>query len=289
MTLRIVFLGDIVGRPGWLAVRQQIPVIRERYAPSLILANAENAANGSGLTPELYAKIRDAGVHGMTLGDHVYRKQQIFGVLEREADIIRPANLPAGATGKRWMKLQPEGQGMPPVYVVTLLGRLFMNLPADSPFTTIDAVLAELPEPRPIVIVEMHAEATSEKQAMGWYLNGRAAAVLGTHTHIPTNDARVLPANPEAQTTNRYGVGGGTAYITDLGMSGPYDSVIGRSIRRVLDHMTTGMPHPFDVAEGEPRVCGVVIDIDPSSRRAVAIEPLILKADTNAPPFVAAR
>ena len=159
-----------------------------------------------------------------------------------------------------------------------------MNMPANDPFACVDQVLDELPERDPIVIVEVHAEATSEKVAMGWHLNGRVAAVLGTHTHTPTADARILPAGVDG--TGTPGVGpGGTAYISDLGMTGPHDSVLGRRADRVLAHMSTNMPHPFDVAEGNPRVQGVVIDINTDSRRATSIESIDLPADTAAAPF----
>ncbi|MCC7146951.1 MAG: TIGR00282 family metallophosphoesterase [Phycisphaeraceae bacterium] len=273
MTIRLAMLGDIVGAPGRQAVVQQIPVIQSRWQTNLIIANAENAANGSGLTPEQYAKLRQSGIDGITLGDHAFRRAQITHTLETESDIIRPANLPAKAVGKSWMRLQPHTPGLPCVFVVTLLGRIFSNFPANDPFSTIDQILAQLPETNPIVLVEIHAEATSEKQAMGWYLDGRVSAVVGTHTHVPTADARILPK--------------GTAYITDIGMCGPQVSVLGRRVDRILAHMTTGAQVPFDVAEDDPRVCGVVIDIDPRTRKATAIERLELAANPNAPPFVA--
>lgn len=289
--MRIVFLGDIVGGPGCKAVSQQIPTIRERWNPDLIIANAENAANGSGLTPDIYKKLCARGVDAITLGDHVYKKKQIAQTLQSESNIIRPANLASGAAGKRWMCVRPkpkEGQepAGPGVYVLTVLGRIFMSMPANDPFATADQILRELPERDPIVIVEVHAEATSEKIAMGWHLNGRVTAVVGTHTHTPTADARILPAQVDG--TGRPSIGaGGTAYISDLGMTGPHDSVLGRRADRVVAHMTTGMPHPFDVAEGNPRVQGVVIDIDTDTRRATAIQTLDLPADVTQPPFAA--
>ena len=279
MPIRIVMLGDIVGRPGRLAVAQQIPAIRQRWKPDLILANAENAANGSGLAPEHYQKLRQAGVDGMTLGDHAYKKIQIVPTLETESDVIRPANFPVGAKGKDWMRLAiPSPAGANPtekrsVFVVTVMGRVFMNPPVDDPFATVERVLRELPDKEPIVLLEMHAEATSEKQAVGWQFNGRVAAVVGTHTHVPTADARILSH--------------GTAYITDIGMCGAQESILGRDIDRVLGYMLTVMPAPFDVAEGDPRVCGVLIEIDEKTRNATAIERIELKADPNAPPFTA--
>ncbi len=308
MSLRIVFLGDIVGGPGCKAITQLIPVIRQRWNPDLVIANAENSANGTGLTPEIYKKLCARGIDAITLGDHVFKKKQIVQTLQTESNIIRPANLSAGASGKRWMCIRPKsedgqvnpgehggntGGGGPGgsaatipggVYVVTVLGRIFMNMPANDPFATVDAILDELPERDPIVIVEVHAEATSEKIAMGWHLNGRVTAVVGTHTHTPTADARILPAQVDGTGTPCLGAGG-TAYISDLGMTGPHDSVLGRRADRVVAHMTTNMPFPFDVADGNPRVQGVVIDIDTNSKRATTIEQIDLAADVTKPPF----
>lgn len=274
MAVRIVMLGDVVGDAGRTALLGQLPAIRERYRPGLVIVNAENAVNGSGLTPAIYRELCEAGVDGITLGDHVYKKQQITRTLERETNIIRPANLPAAATGAGSMRLTiplPGGQGEVAVYVLTLLGRLFMSLPASDPFETADWMLRQIADPEGIVLVEVHAEATSEKQALGWYLNRRVTAVIGTHTHVPTADARILPADPTSGSSATYSRPG-TAYISDIGMTGPYDSVLGRRVDRVLHHMTTAMPAPFDVATGNPRVCGVVIDIDPETRLATAIQ-----------------
>lgn len=291
MAVRVIMLGDVVGTPGRQGVAQLVPRLRELYQPDLIVANAENVANGSGLTPAQYIKMRQAGVDGVTLGDHAYKRSEIVGTLERETALIRPANLPALAKGRTWMRLVPEmpppadGQGedepraKPPgpgakntcVYFVTLLGRIFTNIPVNDPFATIDRVLAELPETQPLVVVEVHAEATSEKQALGWYLDGRVAAVIGTHTHVPTADAKILPK--------------GTAYITDIGMCGPHESILGRKVERVLTHMTTAMHAPFDIAEGDVRVQGVLVEIDEATGRAARIERIEMAADPQLPPF----
>lgn len=270
MALRLVMLGDIVGKPGKRVVEQQLPAIRQRHRPDLIVVNAENIAGGSGITPQLFHKLLAYGVHGVTLGDHAFKQKDIIPVMDSTANLIRPANLPSGAAGRAWMKLQADAT-LPPLYVVTLLGRIYMHTPpADDPFATIDRVLKGLPRDG-VVVVEMHCEATSEKIAMGHYLDGRVAAVLGTHTHVPTADARILP--------------GGTAFVTDLGMSGPYDSVIGRRKERVLHHMTTAMPIPFDVAEGDVRACGAVVEID-NRGRAVSIERVEMQAEMGRPPFL---
>jgi metallophosphoesterase (TIGR00282 family) len=276
MPVKIVMLGDIVGRPGRLAIAQQIPAIRERYRPDLILANAENAANGTGLAPEHYTKLKAAGLQGMTLGDHAFKKVQIVETLERESDVIRPANFPPGARGKGWMKIPfPAGSAAAGrnLYVITVMGRIFMNPPVDDPFATVERVLREITEKDPIVLLEIHAEATSEKQAFGWQFNGRVSAVVGTHTHVQTADERILSH--------------GTAFITDLGMTGPQESILGRDIDRVLNYMLTVMPSPFDVAEGDPRVCGVCIEIEEKTTHATAIERIELKADVTKPPFTA--
>jgi len=269
MAIRVIMLGDVVGLPGVRALEQQMPVLRGRWAPDYLIVNGENAADGSGLTPRLFRRILEAGVDGVTLGDHAFRKMQICKILDGDDRLIRPLNMPEQASGRGWMKLQKDD--LPPIYVITVLGRIFVTPPADDPFATVERALERLPEANPIVLVEIHAEATSEKRAMGWHFDGRVAAVIGTHTHVPTADAELLARN--------------TAYITDLGMTGPYESIIGRRIDRVLTHMTTAMAAPFDVANGDPRVCGVAIDIDPGARRATNIERIELPADVSAPPF----
>ncbi|MEM9884019.1 MAG: TIGR00282 family metallophosphoesterase [Planctomycetota bacterium] len=287
--MRIAFLGDVVGTPGRMALTQQIPVLRQRFGADVVLANVENTANGSGVTPEQVKKFRAAGVDGMTLGDHAFRKQQVKAELSSAEDLIRPINLPGRAWGRGWMRVASKEGGMD-VVIVTVMGRLFMNsVQAGDPFAAVDAFLLELRGQRPAaVIVEVHAEATSEKVAMGWHLNGRVAAVLGSHTHVPTADARILPSPgsdlslPGAPLPTS----GGTAYVTDLGMTGPRDSVLGRRADRVVHHMTTGLPAAFDVAEGGPTVQGVLIDVDERSGLATGIERVELAADVGAPPFV---
>jgi hypothetical protein len=269
MGLRFVMLGDIVGQPGRRVVQQQLPALREQYGPDLVIANAENAAGGSGLTPAMYRKLLRYGVDGVTLGDHVFRQMDIVQVMDQAANLVRPANLPNGARGARWMKLT-TADGLQHLYVVTLLGRLYMSPPlGDDPFATIDALLDDLPWDAPVV-VEIHAEATSEKRAMAYHLDGRVAAVIGTHTHVPTADAMILPR--------------GSAYITDLGMCGPFDSIIGRDVQAVLHYMTTGMPRKFAVAKGDVRLCGVLVELD-DSNRAIRCERIEVPADTSAPPF----
>ncbi|MEM1355578.1 MAG: TIGR00282 family metallophosphoesterase [Planctomycetota bacterium] len=281
MALKIAILGDIVGTAGRQALVSAMPALREEWGAHLVVANAENAANGSGISPEIYRKLKDAGVDGITLGDHAFRKQQIYATLGSQPDIIRPLNLPEKARGRGCMTLEAkddQGQAVS-VHVVTLIGQLFMtNMRGSDAFSAVDEQLARLRARRDadpgVVLVEMHAEATSEKVAMGWHLNGRAACVFGTHTHVPTADARLLPKPGEDPTLPGepwLGVGQ-TAYITDLGMTGPYDSVLGRQADRVVKHLTTGMPAAFDVAEGGSRVCGVLVTINPASGLSTAVE-----------------
>lgn len=280
MAIKIAILGDIVGTPGRQAVAAAIPVLREQHGARLVIANAENAADGSGLTPTLYNKLKDAGLDGMTLGDHAFRKNQIYATLDSAGDLIRPYNLPNKARGKGVMTLDTTDDAGKPcaVRIVTIIGQLFMtNMRGSDMFKAIDEAIAlRTPGDKPtITLVEVHGEVTSEKVAMGWHLNGRAACVFGTHTHVPTADHRLLPP-PNAEDLSIPGepwVGAGrTAYITDLGMSGPYNSVLGRRADRVVRHLTTGMPTAFDVAEGDARACGLLITADPSTGLATAIE-----------------
>jgi 2',3'-cyclic-nucleotide 2'-phosphodiesterase len=255
----LAFLGDIFGAPGRRVVEQTLPKLRADHAPDLVIANAENARSGSGLSPELYRNLREAGIDGVTLGDHVYRCTKILPVLEQaDEPIIRPANLSRKAVGRTLLRMPPAGERTRAVYAFTVLGRVFFPLPADDPFAAADAMLAQIPEPNPIVIVEAHMEATSEKAALAHYLDGRVTAVVGTHTHVPTADARVLRK--------------GTGFISDVGMCGPYDSIIGRDVSCVLKHMTTGMYVGMDVAEGDAAMCGVVIRADAASGRCLGIE-----------------
>jgi hypothetical protein len=286
MAIKIAILGDIVGTAGRQAAAAAVAPLREAHGVHLVIANAENAADGSGLTPTLYHKLKDAGIDGMTLGDHAFRKQQIFATLDSAPDLIRPVNLPAKARGKGVMILgatDDAGQACA-VRVVTLIGQLFINnMRGSDAFRTIDQVLNQPTQHDvpTITLVEMHAEATSEKVAMGWHLNGKVAAVFGTHTHVPTADARLLPP-PNVDDISIPGepwVGRGrTAYITDLGMTGPYDSVLGRRADRVVKHLTTAMPTAFDVAEGNPRACGIVVTADPATGLATAVERVELPA-----------
>jgi metallophosphoesterase (TIGR00282 family) len=254
--MRLLFIGDVVGRPGRDIVRRAVPVLIAERNLDLVIANAENAAGGSGLTPDIYRELVAAGVDGVTLGDHVYRRREIIPVLERESNIVRPANLPEEAVGRTWAVVAARDGTR--VGFFTLLGQLFMKPPADSPFRVADRVLAAIPADVRVRFLDFHVEATSEAQMMGRYLDGRVAAVLGTHTHVPTADECLLP--------------GGTAFQCDVGMTGPFESILGRRIDRVLETRLTANPTQFDVAEGDVRLCGSIVEIDPGAGAATAIE-----------------
>lgn len=252
--MRILFLGDIVGPAGVTFLKRALPAVIARHNLDLVVANAENAANGTGLTPSLYKQIREAGVDAVTLGDHVYKKMDIAKILDRDDRICRPANYPADAPGKRYI-IAPAKDGTP-VAIFCLQGRTFMR-PVDCPFQAADQILKELDGKVPCVLVDMHAEATADKYLMAHHLTGRVSAVLGTHTHVPTADEQIMAP--------------GTAYITDVGMTGPYDSVLGRRIDRVLSTVITFIPSAFDVATGDPRLAGAIVDVDPATGRASKI------------------
>src|SRR4051794_25405626 len=264
--LRVLCLGDIVGRPGRQVVCQKLPqLVRERQV-DLVIANAENIAAGSGITQNLFNKVRSYGVDVVTLGDHVYRKADIVPTLQASERIVRPANLSAQAAG-RTHTVVTTNAGVQ-VGVFCMLGRIFMShFPADDPFAAADRVLKQLPSGVKVIVAEIHAEASSEKVAMGHFLDGRVSLLFGTHTHIPTADAKILP--------------GGTAYVTDLGMCGPYDSVLGRRKDRVVKYMTTNMPNAFDVATGDVRMCGVLSEIDSDTGHATSIERIEMIGETE--------
>jgi 2',3'-cyclic-nucleotide 2'-phosphodiesterase len=263
MPLRILALGDIVGRPGRQVVHQKLPaLVREKHV-DLVIANAENIAGGSGITQNLFHKLRSYGVDVITLGDHIYKKSDIVATLQASERVVRPANLSAQAAGRPFTVVTTNS-GVS-VGVFSLLGRIFMTMPADDPFAASDRVLGDIPKNVRVCVCDVHAEATSEKVALGYWLDGRCSLIFGTHTHIPTADAKILA--------------GGSAYITDVGMCGPYDSVLGRRKERVIKYMSTNMPAPFDVATNDVRLCGVLAEIDQDTGRANSIERIEVKGD----------
>jgi hypothetical protein len=257
--VRLLLIGDIVGKPGRQIVVRAVPGLKIAEQLDLVIANAENAAGGSGLTPEGFDELILAGVDCITLGDHVYRRREIYGVLEREERIVKPANYPAAAPGRTFTILRTRSQVR--VAVFSLQGRVFMP-PIDCPLQAADQVLAGLPGDVKVVLLDYHAEATSDKQVMGRYLDGRVSAVLGTHTHVATADEQILP--------------GGTAFQCDVGMTGPHDSIIGRRIDRVLETTRTFRPTHFEVATGDPRLHGTIVDVNPQTGRATAIRRLVV-------------
>ncbi|HVA48989.1 MAG TPA: TIGR00282 family metallophosphoesterase [Pirellulales bacterium] len=260
--MRLLLIGDIVGKPGRQIVVQAVRGLIEREHLDLVVCNAENIAGGSGITPELYRELIAAGVDGITLGDHIYRRREINPVLESAGNIVKPANFPPTAPGREFMIL-PARNGVS-VAVVSLLGRVFMR-PVDCPWAAADRVLAQLPAEVKVILVDFHAEATSDKQVMGRYLDGRVSAVLGTHTHVPTADEQILP--------------GGTAFQCDVGMTGPHESILGRRIDRVMETTRTFNPTHFDVATGDVRLNGSIVDVDPATGRALAIQRLCFKGE----------
>jgi metallophosphoesterase (TIGR00282 family) len=257
--MRILFIGDIVGSPGMNMVKRALPPLIARESIDVVIANAENAAGGSGLTDQLYKKLRAAGVDLLTLGDHVYKKQEIIPTLEREERVCKPANFPPDAPG-RCYALGPARDGTS-VAALCLLGRTYMRS-VDCPFRAADRVLKELEGKARVVVVDAHAEATADKYLLGHHLKGRVSAVLGTHTHVPTADEQILE--------------GGTAFISDVGMTGPYDSILGRRIDRVLPTTITFVPSAFDVATGDPRLAGAIVDVDAATGRASAIRRVMI-------------
>ncbi|MFP4052463.1 MAG: TIGR00282 family metallophosphoesterase [Phycisphaerae bacterium] len=256
MAVNILCVGDVVGKAGRGVLADHLSTLIEKRQIELVVCNAENAAGGSGITPQIFDKLLKYGVDVVTLGDHVYRKREITQMLETSDRIVRPANISNKAAGKRWTVV-PTKSGQYQVGVCCLLGQMFMGA-NDSPWSAADEIFNRLGEDVRMRVVDFHAEATSEKIAMGWHLNGRASVVFGTHTHVPTADCRVLDK--------------GTAFISDVGMTGPYDSVLGRRKDRVLSFLTTSMPTHFEVATGDPRLLGVLASVNPSTGRSESIE-----------------
>lgn len=258
--MRILFLGDIVGTPGVQFVRTALPFVTLAEKIDFVIANAENAAGGSGITPALYRKLRASGVDLVTLGDHIYKKAEIIATLEKEEQLCKPANFPPAAPGREFaLGAARDGTS---VAAVCLLGRTFMRS-VDCPFLAADRVVGALQE-RGVrcIIVDAHAEATADKYLLLHHLKGRVSAVLGTHTHVPTADEQVL--------------GEGTAFLCDVGMCGPHDSILGRRIDRVLPTTITFIPSPFEVAEGDVRLNGAIVDVDPATGRALAIRRIMV-------------
>jgi hypothetical protein len=254
--VRILFVGDITGRPGRISLGSYLSECRKRGAEyDFVIANVENAAGGFGLTKEISQKISAYGVDCQTSGNHIWDRREIQSYFEAEPRLLRPANYPPGTPGLGYNIYQARnGEN---VAVINLQGRIFMPS-IDCPFRTADRIIAEVSQTTRLIFIDFHAEATSEKQALGWYLNGRVSGVLGTHTHVQTADERILP--------------GGTAFISDVGMSGPYTSVIGVQVSDALYRIMSGLPNRFNIASDDVRMAAVSVDVDAATGKANSIE-----------------
>jgi len=253
--MRVLCIGDIVGRPGRNAVREGLPSIFSQLQVDWVIANAENASGGIGLNVETAKELLSLPINVLTSGNHIWKHKEILPFLDKEPRLLRPLNYPEGTPGSGYGFYQtPTGMTLA---IVNLLGVVYME-PVVSPFASIQSILDQLTKETPIILVEMHAEATSEKRALGWYLDGKVSAIYGTHTHVPTADEEILP--------------GGTGYITDIGMTGPYASVIRMKKEEILQRFLTMRPSKFAVASQDIRLCGVILDLDPSTGKTRAIE-----------------
>lgn len=255
--MNILMIGDIVGKPGRTIIRELLHEIKQRLEVDFVIANAENAAGGNGITKKVFNELVDAGVEFFTMGNHVWDKKEIYDFIDKENKIIRPANYPVGAPGKGYRVITcSNGEKLG---ILNLSGRIFLP-PLDCPFKTASKLIKEIEQETANIIVDFHAEATSEKVALGWYLDGQVTAVVGTHTHIQTNDARILPQ--------------GTAYITDVGMTGPRDSVLGIKKEIVINKFLTQLPARFEVESGSSQLNAVLITIDRNTSKAKNILPI---------------
>jgi metallophosphoesterase (TIGR00282 family) len=261
--MRILILGDVVGRPARRALRELVPGLVSREKIDLVIANAENAAGGIGVDLKSAGELFSSGIHVLTSGNHIWKKKEIFAYLDEQPSLLRPANFPAGAPGRGWCEWQ-DRSGLTAL-IINLQGRVFMPNHVDDPFRCVDTILQEHHQHSPVIVVDMHAEATSEKNAMGWYLDGRVSVVYGTHTHIQTADERIFP--------------NGTAYITDLGMCGPFDSVIGMEKETVIKGFLSQLPRPFEVARDHVVLQGIIVDVDEGSGKARHIRRLRMPSE----------
>ena len=260
--MKILFIGDVVGEPGRRAIKTLLPKLKNSEKLDFVIANVENVAGGSGVTPSMADELLDAGVDVLTSGDHIWKKKEIFDYISTSKRLIRPANYPQGAPGMGSTVVKSES-GVS-VGVINLIGRVFMQS-LECPFKTAKAEVDRIKDKARVIIVDMHAEATSEKIALGWYLDGEVSAILGTHTHVQTADEKILP--------------GGTAFISDAGMTGPFDGVIGRKKEQILQRFLTQLPTKFEMAEGDIQLHGVIVDIDDKTGKADSIKRVQKKLD----------
>lgn len=256
--LRILFVGDIVGRPGRRFLQQRLPSLKDELQVDLVVANGENAAGGMGITEKVGQELFRAGVDAITLGNHTWDKPDGLPLLDHP-HVVRPLNYAAGLPGKGWTVVRKDG--LPPVAVLNAMGRVFMGLLLDDPFRRLDEALEAIPKEVTIRLVDVHAEATSEKLALGFYLDGRVTAVIGTHTHVQTHDAVLLPK--------------GTAYLSDAGMTGPWPSVIGIQHQQIIQRFLTQTPLRFEVADEPAQLSGALLDVDPATGKALSIRVIL--------------
>ena len=252
--MRFLFIGDIIGRPGRNIVKNLLSQLKAENSIDFVIANAENAAGGNGLTEQVANELFYDGVDFLTLGNHAWDKKDILSFIEREERIVRPANYPSGAPGKGYKVFTKNNIK---IAIVNLQGRIYMQ-PLDCPFRIMDNIILQVANQAKIIIVDIHAEATSEKMALGYYIDGKVSAVIGTHTHIQTADEKILPK--------------GTGYITDVGMTGPYESVIGIKKETIIARFLTQVPNRFEVADGKSQLNAVLIEIDDTTGKTVKIE-----------------
>jgi metallophosphoesterase (TIGR00282 family) len=254
--VKLLFIGDIVGQPGRRAVRDLLPKLREKHGLDVVVANGENSAGGSGITVKTAQEIFAAGVDVITSGDHLWDQKEVMELLASERRFVRPSNYPPGTPGQGSTLFQAEGR--PPLGILNLQGRTFIMPPLDNPFPCALAEVERLRRATKVILVDFHAEATSEKLALARMLDGKVSAVIGTHTHVQTADEQIFP--------------GGTAFLCDAGFTGPHESVIGRQIEPIIQRFLTGMPQKFEVAENRVLLQGAVVEIDEGTGRAVRIE-----------------
>lgn len=259
--MKILFVGDVVGSPGREMIETYLPKLKQKYLPSITIVNGENAASGKGITEKIYRRFLELGANVVTLGNHAWDKKDIFEFVDDAKQLVRPANFPEGTPGKGIVYFTCDKQE---VAVINLQGRTFMP-PLDCPFKKADELIDEAKKRASIIFVDFHAEATSEKQALGWYLDGRVTAVVGTHTHVQTADNRILP--------------NGTAYISDVGMTGPYDGILGVDRDAVIKRFLTNLPVRFEVTEGRTQLSAVIIDVDNKTGKAKKIDRILINDD----------
>lgn len=260
--MKILFIGDVVGSPGRKMVQQYLPALKESYRPSIVILNGENAAGGKGITEKIYKQFLNWGVHVVTMGNHTWDKREIFDFIDDAKRLVRPANFPEGTPGKGLIFYNLNGIE---IAIINLQGRTFLP-PLDDPFRKADVLIAEAKKRTNLIFIDFHAEATSEMQALGWYVDGRASAVVGTHTHVQTADERVLPE--------------GTAYITDVGMTGPYDGILGVQKDAVINRFITNLPARFEPdKKGRRQLNGAIITVDDKTGKAMHIKRILINDD----------